>query len=350
MKPSMTPFSSSLPRIYQVYSYYTHTPIQDHHASDMTRLIQTLTSLTTDEIPLILPLLRRIFTDIMSDPDLHTLTHTFITLWTRIALALHEEQVSQLLLPIMMELLEGSLAMKNYDPLMGICDREVCGRIFGCVGNLQFLKNFLPVLLEQLLAPQTPRDVSDRLVSALTLISSPRFLGSALTTRYILPTLTVKTGNINYKRTVSMQEYPAGPSFSLPTRRLHLSVYDESAGADARPHPPLRDVGGDFVYAVFSFSHAAIVVAHLMPKGYSLLGLVPPSSSTPTLKSIQAAMCVTEIVEVLRALLPFFSPRMIRYNLIERKPPCLADILHHLYFPMDSDDASCKTVTCFPPK
>ena len=226
MKPSMTPFSSSLPRIYQVYSYYTHTPIQDHHASDMTRLIQTLTSLTTDEIPLILPLLRRIFTDIMSDPDLHTLTHTFITLWTRIALALHEEQVSQLLLPIMMELLEGSLAMKNYDPLMGICDREVCGRIFGCVGNLQFLKNFLPVLLEQLLAPQTPRDVSDRLVGALTLISSPRFLGSALTTRYILPTLTVKTGNINYKRTVSMQEYPAGPSFSLPTRRLHLSVYD----------------------------------------------------------------------------------------------------------------------------
>lgn len=148
--------------LYQVYSYYTHTPIQDHHASDMTRLIQTLTSLTTDEIPLILPLLRRIFTDIMSDPDLHTLTHTFITLWTRIALALHEEQVSQLLLPIMMELLEGSLAMKNYDPLMGICDREVCGRIFGCVGNLQFLKNFLPVLLEQLLAPSTPRDVSDQ--------------------------------------------------------------------------------------------------------------------------------------------------------------------------------------------
>lgn len=247
MKPSMTPFSSSLPRIYQVYSYYTHTPIQDHHASDMTRLIQTLTSLTTDEIPLILPLLRRIFTDIMSDPDLHTLTHTFITLWTRIALALHEEQVSQLLLPIMMELLEGSLAMKNYDPLMGICDREVCGRIFGCVGNLQFLKNFLPVLLEQLLAPQTPREVSDRLVGALTLISSPRFLGPALTTRYILPTLTVKTGNVNYKRTVSMQEYPAGPSFSLPTRRLHLPVHDESAGADARPHPPLRDVGGDSV-------------------------------------------------------------------------------------------------------
>ena len=61
-------------------------------------------------------------------------------------------------------------------------------------------------------------------------------------------------------------------------------------------------------------------------------------------------MCVTEIVEVLRALLPFFSPRMIRYNLIERKPPCLADILHHLYFPVESDDASRRTVVRFSPQ
>ena len=116
----------------------------------MTKLIHTLTSVTTDEIPLILPLLRRILTDIMHSPSLHNLTHTFVTLWTRIASSLHEEQVSQLLLPVLLELLEGSLQMKNYDPLMSVCERNVCGKIFGCVGSMQFLKGLLPLFMEQL--------------------------------------------------------------------------------------------------------------------------------------------------------------------------------------------------------
>lgn len=146
----MMPFDSSVSRIYQVYGYYLHTPVSDHNATDMTRLIHTLTSVTTDEIPLILPLLRRILTDIMHSPSLHNLTHTFITLWTRIASSLHEEQVSQLLLPVLLELLEGSLQMKNYDPLMGVCERSVCGKVFGCVGSKQFLKGLLPLLMEQL--------------------------------------------------------------------------------------------------------------------------------------------------------------------------------------------------------
>lgn len=65
------------------------------------------------------------------------------------------------------------------------------------------------------LSPQTPTEVSECLVSALTLVSSPRFLGPALTTRYILPTVTVKTGNIGFKRTAFMRAFPEGTSNHL---------------------------------------------------------------------------------------------------------------------------------------
>lgn len=320
VKPSMMPFDSSVSRIYQVYGYYLHTPVSDHNATDMTRLIHTLTSVTTDEIPLILPLLRRILTDIMHSPSLHNLTHTFITLWTRIASSLHEEQVSQLLLPVLLELLEGSLQMKNYDPLMGVCERSVCGKVFGCVGSKQFLKGLLPLLMEQLLSPQTPTEVSECLVSALTLVSSPRFLGPALTTRYILPTVTVKTGNIGFKRTAFMRAFPEDTLFEAslcPTAQtlIHILPY-------ITPEAIL-----------------SITLAHLLPKAYSLLALLPPSSSTPTLKSTQAAMCVSEITEVIRAIQPFFSPRMLQYNLIQCKSPRLADLLQNLYLPEHTDDS-----------
>ena len=67
--------------------------------------------------------------------------------------------------------------------------------------------------------------------------------------------------------------------------------------------------------------------------------MVPPSSSTPTLKSTQAAMCVTEILEVIRSVQPFFSARMLQYNLIQCKPPRLADLLHNLYLPVQTDDS-----------
>ena len=83
----------------------------------------------------------------------------------------------------------------------------------------------------------------------------------------------------------------------------------------------------------------AITLAHLLPKAYSLLAMLPPSSSTPTLKSTQAAMCVTEILEVIRSVQPFFSARMLQYNLIQCKPPRLADLLNNLYLPVQTDDS-----------
>ena len=101
-------------------------------------------------------------------------------------------------------------------------------------------------------------------------------------------------------------------------------------------------------------------MAHLFPKAYSLLALLEPSPSTPTLKSIQAALCVSEIIEVVqggdiekeaftlkddseiievvRALLPFFSPKLFLYNVVQRPNPRLGDLLPYLYFPAASDD------------
>lgn len=70
-----------------------------------------------------------------------------------------------------------------------------------------------------------------------------------------------------------------------------------------------------------------------------MLALLEPSSSTPTLKSIQAALCVSEIIEVVRALLPFFSPKLFLYNVVQRPNPRLGDLLPYLYFPAASDDS-----------
>ena len=50
-------------------------------------------------------------------------------------------------------------------------------------------------------------------------------------------------------------------------------------------------------------------------------------------------MCVSEITEVIRAIQPFFSPRMLQYNLIQCKSPRLADLLQNLYLPEYTDDS-----------
>ena len=86
----------------------------------------------------------------------------------------------------------------------------------------------------------------------------------------------------------------------------------------------------------------AVTLAHLFPKAYSLLALIEPSSTTPTLKSIQASMCIDEIIQVIHGVLPYFSYSMILYNIIQRKEPGLDSILSHLYFPTEDDDKCCK--------
>ena len=146
----MAPFSRSLSRIYQVYSYYILTPVKDQNPADIDRLIDTLSSVTIDELPLILPLLNRILLDIKTAPEMDTLIHTFLALWTRIASSLHTEQVASILVPSLTELLEESMKVKNYKPLMAVCERTVSGKIFACLGNKEFLKGLLPVLIEPL--------------------------------------------------------------------------------------------------------------------------------------------------------------------------------------------------------
>lgn len=181
----------------------------------MEHFIDTLSSLTIDELPLILPLLHRLLHDVMAYPDSTTLPHMFVVLWNRIGSLLHEEQVNSLLLSILSEFLEQSLQAHNYHPLEAMCERQSLVGIYQAVGPKQFLKIFLPPLLEQLLSPQTPQTVLNTLVDAMTLLSSPRLLGAALTTRYLLPTLTVKTGSITYKRVDFMKEWSSGIFINL---------------------------------------------------------------------------------------------------------------------------------------
>ena len=173
----------------------------------MEHLIETLSSLTIDELPLILPLLQRLLRDIMMYPESTALPHVFVALWNRIASTLHEEQVNSLLMQVLSEFLENSLQVHNYNPLISMCSRQALLGIYQAVGPKQFLKVLYPPLLEQLLSSQTSPEVAEVLVDAMTLLSSPRLLGSALSTRYLLPTLTVKTGSITYKRVDLMKEW-----------------------------------------------------------------------------------------------------------------------------------------------
>ena len=150
VKPSMTPFSSSLSRIYRVYAYYILTPVSDQDPANMEGLIETLSSVTIDELPLILPLLNRIRADIRLAPTMEAPVRTFIALWTRIASILHKEQVAMILLPSLLDLLEGSIQMKNFKPLLALCCRTTCGKVFDSVGSKEFLKGLLPLFIEQL--------------------------------------------------------------------------------------------------------------------------------------------------------------------------------------------------------
>lgn len=176
----------------------------------MEHLIETLSSLTIDELPLILPLLQRILRDVMLYPESTSIPHMFISLWNRIASSLHEEQVNSLLMHVLSEFLEQSLSAHNYNPLVCMCNRQALLGIYQAVGPKQFLKVLFPPFLEHLLSSQTPSNVAEALVDAMTLLSSPRLLGTSLSTRYLLPTLSVKTGSITYKRTEFMKEWSEG--------------------------------------------------------------------------------------------------------------------------------------------
>ena len=296
----------------------------------MRSLTETLSSLTVDELPLILPLLQRINQDIAANPSLPSLPRVFIALWTRIASSLHEEQVAALLLTSLSQFLEQSLQAHNFLPLETLCDRATLSNLLQDLGPKQFLKLLLPYMMELLLSNQTPSSMQDHLVTTISFLSSPRLLGPALTTRYLLPTLTVKTGSITFKRSDTMRSW----SESTP------SLFTSSPPDD--PLLPVLCPPARALIAVLGYvtpeALVSITLAHLFPKAYSLLALLEPSSSTPTLKSIQAALCVSEIIEVVRALLPFFSPKLFLYNVVQRPNPRLGDLLPYLYFPAASDD------------
>lgn len=89
-------------------------------------------------------------------------------------------------------------------------------------------------------SPQTPSEVTDSLVSALTLVSSPRFLGPALATRYILPTITLKTGNIGYKRTTFMLSYPDGILSPSLLNRHSIQSISKSISSYSHSHSSIH--------------------------------------------------------------------------------------------------------------
>ena len=55
-----------------------------------------------------------------------------------------------ILLPSLLDLLEGSIQMKNFKPLLALCCRTTCGKVFDSVGSKEFLKGLLPLFIEQL--------------------------------------------------------------------------------------------------------------------------------------------------------------------------------------------------------
>ena len=211
---SESPFLTSS---YEVCSYYYLTPTTLHAEASMRSLTETLSSLTVDELPLILPLLQRINQDIAANPTLPSLPRVFIALWTRIASSLHEEQVAALLLTSLSQFLEQSLQAHNFLPLETLCDRATLSSLLQDLGPKQFLKLLLPYMMELLLSNQTPSSIQDHLVTTISFLSSPRLLGPALTTRYLLPTLTVKTGSITFKRSDTMRPWSESTHrFPLP--------------------------------------------------------------------------------------------------------------------------------------
>ena len=131
-------------------AYYYLTPITQHSAASIHHLTDTLSSLTVDELVVILPLLRRLLRDIMQYPHLASLPRLFLALWNRIANSLYEQQVTTLLLPPLNELLEQSQQAHNTLPLLALCQRPVLTQVFHHVGPKHFLKTLFPPMLEQL--------------------------------------------------------------------------------------------------------------------------------------------------------------------------------------------------------
>lgn len=73
--------------------------------------------------------------------------------------------------------------------------------------------------------------------------------------------------------------------------------------------------------------------------GSEVASTAPTDALSPAaLKSIQATRNAAEIVALLSSLVPHFSSKSFRYNVIDRKHPNLSDIAENVYFPTERDD------------
>ena len=300
-------------------SYYLSSIAQDD-ADSVMELATTLSSLTVNELPLILPLLQHLQHNILANPAQTLLSTLFISIWNRVAGSLHQQQVASLLLEVLTTLLEQSLQLRNYQPLLVLLERKELKAMYRSLGPKQVLKVLLPLLLEHLLNSQTPERVAAAIGNSLAYLASPPLLGATLTTRYILPTLTLKTGSVTFKRTELMKRWGEDDLLQLK--------YSPAAQSLLKVLPYVT------TEAVLS-----IVLPHLCAKAYSSFQFVTPSSAVTTLKSTQAAMSVDEIVAVVDGFLPYASDKTLQYGLLQAKAPQLSDLLRYLYLPTDKDDA-----------
>ena len=235
VKPSMCLFPKyfSIMHVSQARVTYSHTVSSSYYLSSIAhddadsvmQLANTLSSLTINELPLILPLLQHLQHNILANPSQTLLSTLFISIWNRVAASLHQQQVASLLLEVLTTLLEQSLQLHNYQPLLVLLQRKELKAAYRSIGPKQVLKVLLPLLLEQLylhvqwfmtrLNTQTPEKVAAAICNSLAYLASPSLLGATLTTRYILPTLTLKTGSVTFKRTEFMKRWgEGGPPYS----------------------------------------------------------------------------------------------------------------------------------------
>lgn len=133
-----------------VSSSYYLSSITQYDAQSITHLVDTLSSLTVNELPLILPLLQHIQHNIFTNPKEKSLSSLFISIWNHIGSSLHQQQVASLLLGVLSNLLEQSLQLHNYEPLMVLIQRKELKTAYHNLGPKQVLRVLLPLLLEQL--------------------------------------------------------------------------------------------------------------------------------------------------------------------------------------------------------
>ena len=79
-----------------------------------------------------------------------SLSSLFISIWNHIGSSLHQQQVASLLLGVLSNLLEQSLQLHNYEPLMVLIQRKELKTAYHNLGPKQVLRVLLPLLLEQL--------------------------------------------------------------------------------------------------------------------------------------------------------------------------------------------------------